>query len=94
MANEWPFLDIPAGAAVAVLGELDAKWPEPTRLSPAGIGLVGEHRSFLLAIVTLQDAGWLMCEALLAGTGQEPCAVDAVLTAKGRSALAHRRGSA
>lgn len=92
MAKDWPFPDIPTRAVAAVLESLDASWPEPTHLTPASIHLEGQDRTFLLAVIALQDAGWLMCEAVLAGTGQEPCIIDAVLTAKGRTELARLRG--
>lgn len=91
MAKDWPFLDDPAGAAASVLEGLHASWPIPIELTPGSVGLAGQDRAFLLALVALQDAGWVMCEALLAGAGQEPCALDAVLTAKGRDELARHR---
>ena len=93
MAQDWPFPDIPSGIAIAVLEGLDANWPAPTSLTPTNVRLDGQNRAFLMAVTALQDAGWLMFESLLAGTGREPCVVDAVLTAKGRTELAVFRGA-
>lgn len=92
MAKDWPFPDIPTRIVAAVLEGLDATWPAPTNLTPASIGHEGQDRAFLLTVIALQDAGWVMCEALLAGAGQEPCVIDAMLTAKGRTELAQLRG--
>ena len=94
MAKDWPFLNVPAGPAASILHSLHASWPEPINLTPEHAGLAGEDRGFLLALIALQDAGWVMCEAILAGAVREPCALDAVLTAKGRDELARRRDAA
>lgn len=91
MANDWPFLNVPGGPATSVLACLGSSWPNPVDLTPTAAGLAGAERSFLLAFIGLQDAGLVMCEALFAGAGQEPRAVGAVLTAKGRNALARLR---
>ena len=92
MAKEWPFPNVPAGPARAILACLRAAWPEPIVLTPSRAGLEGETRDFLRALVALQDAGWLMFETLLAGAGQEPVGLHVVLTAKGKSELANAPG--
>lgn len=90
MAKDWSSLDAPAGPTASILDCLHRNWPQPIDLTPRDAGLVDQDRGFLLALIALQDAGWVMFEALVAGAGQEPCAVDAVLTAKGRGELARR----
>jgi len=87
MAKDWPFLDVPSGPAIAILECLDTNWPQPIDLSPGRTGLTGQEREFLVALVALLDAGWLMCEALLAGERRTPRALDAVVTPKGREGL-------
>lgn len=88
MTTDWPFLGVPVQPVALIMDCLRANWPQPIALTPSRAGLDGEDRLFLRALVALQDAGWVMCEALLAGSGHEPCALGAVLTAKGMNEFA------
>ena len=76
---------------LCLAGPLLRQWPEPLALTPSRSGLAGRHRDFLRAAVALQDAGWIMYEALLVGTGPEPRALNACVTAKGRVQLMELR---
>lgn len=81
--------DLVSRFAVPLLRE----WPEPIDLTPSKTGLAERHRDFVQAAVALQDTGLIMYEALLVGTGPEPCARNACLTTKGRVHLIGSRGA-
>lgn len=91
MTQDWPFLDAPVRPVALILECLRESWPDPITLTPSRLGIEGENRDFLLAFVALQDAGWVMCETVLAGAGREPCALGTVLTVKGRNEYARPR---
>ena len=90
MSQDWPFPGLPVRPVALILDRLHVSWPDPVTLRPTAIGLANDHRAFLIALVTLRDSGWVMFEALLAGAGAEPEALDAVLTAKGMQQVAER----
>lgn len=76
---------------LSLAGPLLREWPEPFDLTPSTAGMADRHRDFLQVAVALQDSGWIMYEALLVGTGPEPRALNACVTAKGRVHLMELR---
>lgn len=87
MTKDWPLLNVPVRPVTLIMKYLHASWPEPVTLTPSRVGMEGEDRAFLVGLTALQDAGWLMCEAVLTGADAEPRAIETVMTAKGNSAF-------
>lgn len=85
MQADWPFPELPIERLLTLVRKLEDNWPHPCELRPSEDDRADGHRSFLLIITWMQDAGWLMFEALLIGAGGEPRVIDAVLTARGRA---------
>jgi hypothetical protein len=74
----------PRDLVLSLAAPLLKGWPEPFDLTPSGAGLAERHGDFMQVAVALQESGWIMYESLLVGTGAEPRAVNACMTAKGR----------
>ena len=84
---------IPADLLLAFAEPLLRQWPDSLDLTPAKSGLAGRQREFLRVTVALQDFGWIMYDALLAGSGTEPRILNACVTAKGRAHLIELKGA-
>lgn len=79
--------DLPPDVILRLALRVRRAWPESLHLTASAIGFRGREGDFVRVAMAMQDAGWIMYDALLIGTSPEPEFQNVCMTAKGRERM-------